>query len=356
MLLCEDNILLILSDSAFSIPSAMDIIENLSEMSGYKINWHKSVVMPISVGSTVADFGAYPFTWVPSGRLTTDFQSLVRMNMNPVLKIIKTNFAKWKIINLSLWGEINTVKMMVSSKINYISMMVPMNIPESLIKQYIDIVRDYLWDGKKPRISLNKLFTTRERGGLALPNIELYNISFELRASEGGWLDLERSLTYPFKYIHALSHKPADAHRINPILQHSMDVWNKVHKLLGLSQYKQSYSCIWENPTVKIGKATIFWRTWYDKGIATIKYLFEERVVYLFQDLKKNMLSMVKGTFGNTFSCAGESVLQRFLKLPKMMHSSFIFYKMSANTLYGKSENLRIVWQKDLGIEMGQKM
>ena len=186
MFLYADDILLILSDPASSIPGVMDIIENFSKMSGYKINWQKSELMPVSAGFSIADIGAFSFTWIPSGmkylgiRLTIDFQTLVQINMDPVLQIIKTNFAKWKIINVSLWGKINTVKIMVSLKINYISMMIPLTVPESLIKQYNDIVREYLCDGKKPRISLNKLFTTRDRGGLALPNIELYNISFEL--------------------------------------------------------------------------------------------------------------------------------------------------------------------------------
>ena len=383
MFLYADDILLILSDPASSIPGVMDIIENFSKMSGYKINWQKSEVMPVSVGCSIADIGAFPFTWIPSGmkylgiRLTTDFQTLVQINMDPVLQNIKTNFAKWKMINLSLWGKINTVKMMVSSKINYISMMIPLTIPESLFKQYNDIVRDYLWDGKKPRISLNKLFTTRDRGGLALPNIELYNISFELvrlcehwseRDSTLGWLEIEKSLTFPFSYIDALSQKLANAHLVNPILQHSRDVWNKIHKLLRLSQYKQSYSSIWENPAVKIGKKTVFWRTWYTKGIATIRDVFEEGILYSFQGLKEKYNLNDKGDFWKYLqlrSCVlstgcntaqVESVLQNFLKLPKMVQSSSVFYKMAANALYGESENLRIIWQKDLGIEMEQEV
>ena len=39
-----------------------------------------------------------------------------------------------------------------------------------------------------------------------------------------------------------------------------------------------------------------------------------------------------------------------------MVQSSSVFYKMAANALYGESENLRIIWQKDLGIEMEQEV
>lgn len=146
-------------------------------------------------------------------------------------------------------GKINTVKIMVSSKINYVSMMIPLTISDSLIRQYNDIVKEYLWEGKRPRISLNS-FTTRERGGLALPNIELYNIAFEMfrlckhwtqNDLKLGWSEIERSLTFPFRYLDALSQKLPNAQVVNPIFQHSRDVWNKVHNLFGLSHYKQTY-------------------------------------------------------------------------------------------------------------------
>lgn len=104
MFLYADDILLTLSDPASSIPVIMDN-ENFSRVSGYKINWQKSEVMPVSSSCLDADIGAFPFTWIPSGmkylgiRLTTDFQALVQINMIPVLQNIRTNFDKWKVIN-----------------------------------------------------------------------------------------------------------------------------------------------------------------------------------------------------------------------------------------------------------------
>lgn len=72
-----------------------------------------------------------------------------------------------------LWGKINTIKMVVSLNFNYVSMMIPMTISIGLFKQYNQIIKDYLWDGKKARISLQKL--------------ELYNIAFELSKLAKQW-------------------------------------------------------------------------------------------------------------------------------------------------------------------------
>lgn len=51
-----------------------------------------------------------------------------------------------------------------------------------------------------------------------------------------------------------------------------------------------------------------------------------------------------------------ESVLQWCLKLPNIVQSSSVFYKMAANALYGKSESLRIVRQRDLDTELEQEV
>ena len=89
-----------------------------------------------------------------------------------------------------------------------------------------------------------------------------------------------------FRFIDALSQKPSQfcpEGDINPILQHSWEVWNKVHKMFGLSQNKQGYLSIWENPAIKIGKKTVCWRAWHLKGIATIADLIEDEVFYSYQ-------------------------------------------------------------------------
>lgn len=44
----------------------------------------------------------------------------------------------------------------------------------------------------------------------------------------------------------------------NPILQHSREVWAKLHKILGISQYRQEYSSIWNNQFIKNRKETFF--------------------------------------------------------------------------------------------------
>lgn len=113
---------------------------------------------------------------------------------------------KWKAIKLTLWGKRNIIKMVVAPQFNYISMMLPITIPLSTFKHFNQLIKGFLWEGKRPRITMAKLFAPNCRGGLALPNVELYNTAFEMAMltrhwrgtdSHLDWIQIEKSLT-PF--------------------------------------------------------------------------------------------------------------------------------------------------------------
>ena len=162
LMLYADDILLLIKDPVHSLPPLMDTIQTYSELSGYKINWSKSEAMPISTSchsNAVSQFG---FRWVPIGmkylgiKLISDLDKIVTLNYEPLLTRIKNNLEKWGALKLSLWGKVNVIKMVVAPQFNYISMMIPLNIRDKIFKEYDKIVRDFLWDKKKPRIKLSK--------------------------------------------------------------------------------------------------------------------------------------------------------------------------------------------------------
>ena len=72
----------------------------------------------------------------------------------------------------------------------------------------------------------------------------------------------------------------------NPILDHSKKMWTKAHKMLHISQYKQGYSSIWNNPSIRIGKKTIQWESWLDKNIKKVSDLYRADTLRSFQELK----------------------------------------------------------------------
>ena len=61
LFLCANDILWLSADPNSSAPILLDIIETFSHISGYKINWHKSEVMPVSRGCHPAAVSALQF-------------------------------------------------------------------------------------------------------------------------------------------------------------------------------------------------------------------------------------------------------------------------------------------------------
>ena len=72
--------------------------------------------------------------------------------------------AMWKWRNLSLSGKIMVFKSLVFSKIIFISYL--NKVPSSIITRIEEIQKDFIWDGKLPKIKHAALIANYEDGGL----------------------------------------------------------------------------------------------------------------------------------------------------------------------------------------------
>lgn len=94
-------------------------------------------------------------------QLNPNFDEIMLSNMEPLLQKIKMNLDKWGKLKLTLWGKINVINMVVAPQFNYVSMMLPVNISPQLFDR---IIKDFLWDKKRPRINTKKIWSHRRYG------------------------------------------------------------------------------------------------------------------------------------------------------------------------------------------------
>lgn len=140
---------------------------------------------------------------------------------------LKNNLDKWWKIQLTLWGKVIIIKMVVSPQLNYVLMMLPLTTPQ-----------------------LNKLCASRDKGGLGLPDPRLYQVSYEMAKlakhwnnnTHLVWVTIEKTLSWPYSPIEHLSQ--CSGMTTNPIMRHSREVWAKIHKMHKISQCKQPYSSL----------------------------------------------------------------------------------------------------------------
>lgn len=143
--------LLVLTQPNISIPALLHCIDTFTLLSAYCINWDKSEVLPLSCYCPATLFNQWKFRWSPKGikylgiLVTPSYNDMVQENFKPLLQKMKNSFARWSSIYLSLWGKINSLKMMTAPIIYYILAHIPLNIPNSYFKE-IDRQRlEFLW-------------------------------------------------------------------------------------------------------------------------------------------------------------------------------------------------------------------
>uniref|UniRef100_A0A673IJB5 Reverse transcriptase domain-containing protein n=1 Tax=Sinocyclocheilus rhinocerous TaxID=307959 RepID=A0A673IJB5_9TELE len=174
ILLYADDILLISSNPQITVPTMWSLIDDFSQISGYKINWSKSEVMPLSKNHNNMLEVQWPFKWVSSGlvylgiELVPGLEKNMQVNFQPVIQEIQNLLQNWSKLTMSILGRINLVKIIIVPKINYLSYMLPLALPLSLLKEYNKNVESYIWQAKKPLFNRTKLYSAKSSGELSL--------------------------------------------------------------------------------------------------------------------------------------------------------------------------------------------
>ncbi len=116
--LYADDIILYLDHFDVSVSSIIKEFDNFSSLSGYKINWSKSALMPINnvkVNSSIPPFIPIKESFIYLG---INIHKVDRDNFNNILVKVRNDIQRWKNLKVSLQGRISTVKMNLLPRLN----------------------------------------------------------------------------------------------------------------------------------------------------------------------------------------------------------------------------------------------
>ena len=65
--------------------------------------------------------------------LNSDIRVTMITNMEKLLNKCKVHLDKWSKLRMTLWGKVNTIKMIVAPQIHYITGTIPVCIPQQLL-------------------------------------------------------------------------------------------------------------------------------------------------------------------------------------------------------------------------------
>lgn len=128
IVLYADDILLFVTNPQTSVLAVLEVINQFSVFSGYKINFSKSEVLPLGNPRRPTPS---PFKWSSKGftylgiSITPSLEALYKANFEPLLKCIRDNLDRWRSLPLSLFGRIALLKMNILPRLRYHFQMVP---------------------------------------------------------------------------------------------------------------------------------------------------------------------------------------------------------------------------------------
>ena len=273
-----------------------EVVYELSQFqsqSGMLINYDKTEIYRMgSIRNTNAKFYANKkLQWtndpvkVLGVYVTPNQKRLIDLNIEPIIKRIKSTLSLWKQRNLFLRGKIQIVNALIGSLFVYKMSVLP-NIGENHHKAIDELISSFIWNEKKSKIPLNILKGLYEQGGAGLVNLRAREQALK---AQWVWTVCDNpKIKALFDYyinnqlgeqIFQIQLKDAHIKEIFP----SDNFWSQVMCAWCLINYEEPigknevlHETLWYNSNILIGTKPVFYQQWLSAGVLQIKHIINQ--------------------------------------------------------------------------------
>uniref|UniRef100_A0A8C5MN77 Reverse transcriptase domain-containing protein n=1 Tax=Leptobrachium leishanense TaxID=445787 RepID=A0A8C5MN77_9ANUR len=254
------------TDPGASLEALNQLLSQFSDITGYKINTDKSVILPFHLsGEETAQFTAlYGFkvstTSIPylGINLTISYVDLYKGNYSPLFAQLRRDLEAWDKDCISCLGRIHCIKMNLLSCLLYLFQALPVPVDPSDLTFLQSNIDAFVWRQGRHRVARNTLYCSRESGGLGLPNLLQYYHAAQLTQivaahsppSSKRWVDFEAALMWPddirFRIWLSRRDRPPLV-TLCPTILHVFSLWDKLSLKKGLCDVISSLMPLWRN-------------------------------------------------------------------------------------------------------------
>lgn len=170
-----------------SLLEALKVIQDFKQVSGLELNLHKT--QGVNIGEVcLGSEAAHTIKWANTIKilginfLVSDGKEKDwELNFEPALKKMRQVCAKWQMRHLSLKGKVVILNTLILPIIYYPMTMLP--VKQAVLGETESIISNFLWNGKRAKISRTSLERPTSMGGLGL-----HSITSRVKTAKITWL------------------------------------------------------------------------------------------------------------------------------------------------------------------------
>uniref|UniRef100_A0A803SXA7 Reverse transcriptase domain-containing protein n=1 Tax=Anolis carolinensis TaxID=28377 RepID=A0A803SXA7_ANOCA len=176
-----DDVVCMIEDPTKQIKSWLEIIENFGEITGIKINREKTKILTKNI-SNVQKEEIQNKTGIEIAKkvkylgieLTSSNAQLQKNNYDKKWREIKKKMERWDALHLSLLGKIAAIKMKVLAEALFLFQNLPILKNKKVLNEWQRETNKFIWRRKRARIKFHYMKDDIKRGGLGVPDFQLY--------------------------------------------------------------------------------------------------------------------------------------------------------------------------------------
>ena len=272
-----------------SIKALHKELQDFRKQSGFTVSYDKTTLYRIGSlrHSDAQMYNIDEFKWsnqdIQVLGVTISHEDIVYKNYIPLVEKTKGILNAWYNRNLSLIGKVQVVNTLVASLFVHKMMVLP-TIPKGIVKNLDNLIRDFLWDGKKSKIAYSILQNQKKEGGLNLVNLTKKDIALKTTWPQILCHETEYAvMVYRIlrcstlkQNIWRCSLKEEDVSLIkvkNFFWECVLKAWCKFNYYL---HRKVENQIIWYNSNIRIRNRPVLWNDVLSRGLLYVHQLFSE--------------------------------------------------------------------------------